>query len=59
LHLKEARVPVEIRGVPQKQTVSRLNELARFIARNLLIVNHVAPIGFEMTGFTKANLDQL
>lgn len=59
LNLRQARVPVEIRVVLHKQTVSRLPALAEFITRNLLFVNHVALMGLEMTGFTKANLDDL
>lgn len=59
LNLRHAGVPVEIRVVLHKQTVSRLPALAEFITRNLLFVNHVALMGLEMTGFTKANLDDL
>lgn len=59
LNLKQAGVPVELRVVLHKQTVPRLPELATFIARNLLFVDHVALMGLEMTGFTKANLDDL
>lgn len=59
LNLRQAGVPVEIRVVLHKQTVSRLPALAEFITRNLLFVNHVALMGLEMTGFTKANLDDL
>lgn len=59
LNLKEAGVPVELRVVLHKQTVPRLSQLAEFITRNLLFVDHVALMGLEMTGFTKANLDDL
>lgn len=59
LNLRQADVPVEIRVVLHKQTVSRLPALAEFITRNLLFVNHVALMGLEMTGFTKANLEDL
>jgi His-Xaa-Ser system radical SAM maturase HxsC len=59
LNLKQAGVPVEIRVVLHKQTVSRLPALAEFLTRNLLFVDHVALMGLEMTGFTKANLDEL
>lgn len=59
LNLRQAGVPVEIRVVLHKQTVARLPALAEFITRNLLFVNHVALMGLEMTGFTKANLDDL
>ena len=59
LNLKQAGVPVELRVVLHKQTVPRLRKLAEFITRNLLFVDHVALMGLEMTGFTKANLDDL
>lgn len=59
LNLRQAGVPVEIRVVLHKQTVTRLPQLAEFITRNLLFVSHVALMGLEMTGFTKANLSDL
>lgn len=59
LNLKQAGVPVEIRVVLHKQTVPRLRQLAEFLTRNLLFVDHVALMGLEMTGFTKANLEAL
>lgn len=59
LNLKRAGVPVEIRVVLHKQTIPRLSNLAEFITRNLLFVDHVALMGLEMTGFTKANFDDL
>jgi His-Xaa-Ser system radical SAM maturase HxsC len=59
LNLKQEDVPVEVRVVLHKQTVPRLADLAEFLARNLLFVDHVALMGLEMTGFTKANLEDL
>jgi His-Xaa-Ser system radical SAM maturase HxsC len=59
LNLRQSGVPVEIRVVLHRQTVSRLPQLAEFISRNLLFVNHVALMGLEITGFTKANLEDL
>jgi len=59
LNLKRMRQRVEIRVVVHKQTYSRLPQLAEFIARNLTFVDHVALMGLEMTGFTKANLSDL
>ena len=59
LNLKRHHQKVEIRVVLHKQTIPRLPELAEFIARNLLFVDHVALMGLEMMGFTKANLDEL
>jgi His-Xaa-Ser system radical SAM maturase HxsC len=59
LNLKRCGVRVEIRVVLHNATVRRLPQLARFIARNLQFVNHVALMGLEITGFTRANLGAL
>ena len=59
LNLKRFDQKVEIRVVVHKQTCQGLPQLAEFIARNLLFVDHVAIMGLEMTGFTRANLDSL
>lgn len=59
LNLKKRGQRVEIRVVIHKQTYEGLPSLAEFIARNLLFVDHVALMGLEMTGFTRANLDSL
>jgi His-Xaa-Ser system radical SAM maturase HxsC len=59
LNLKRLGQQVEIRVVLHKQTYERLPQLAEFIARNLLFVDHVALMGLEMTGFTKVNLADL
>jgi His-Xaa-Ser system radical SAM maturase HxsC len=59
LNLKELGQRVEIRVVLHRQTVDRLPRLAEFISRNLLFVDQVALMGLEITGFTRANLDQL
>lgn len=59
LNLKKYGQKVEIRVVIHKQTVNRLVETCEFIARNLLFVDHVALMGLEMMGFTRANLDSL
>ncbi len=59
LNLKQLNQQVEIRVVIHKQTCRGLPELAEFITRNLLFVDHVALMGLEMTGFTRANLDAL
>ena len=50
---------VQIRVVVHQQTFKRLPKLAEFIARNLTFVDHVAFMGLEITGFTRANLDIL
>ena len=59
LNLKQLGQKVEIRVVIHQQSVKRLTELAEFLARNLLFVDHVALMGLEMMGFTKANLSEL
>jgi His-Xaa-Ser system radical SAM maturase HxsC len=59
LNLKRLGQRVEIRVVLHRQTYSRLPQLADFLARNLLFVDHVALMGLEITGFTRANLDAL
>lgn len=59
LNLKRLRQKVEIRVVVHQQTYSRLPQLAEFIARNLTFVDHVALMGLEITGFTRANLNAL
>lgn len=59
INLKRAGVKVEIRIVIHKQTSERLPQLANFLARNLLFVDHVALMGLEMMGFTKHNFEEL
>ncbi|MEG0175990.1 MAG: His-Xaa-Ser system radical SAM maturase HxsC [Aeromonas sp.] len=59
LNLRAAGVQVEIRVVVHRETLPRLVQTCRFIARNLLFVQHVALMGLEITGFTRANLDKL
>lgn len=59
LNLKKLGQRVEIRVVLHEQTIDGLPLLAEFISRNLLFVDHVALMGLEMTGFTRANIDKL
>lgn len=59
LNLKRLSERVEIRIVLHRQTIDRLVDTCRFIARNLLFVDHVALMGLEMMGFARANLDKL
>lgn len=59
LNLKSLGQRVEIRVVLQRYSVERLEEIANFISRNLLFVDHVALMGLEIMGFTRANLDEL
>ena len=59
VNLKKYGQKVEIRVVVHRQTYARLPQLAEFVARNLTFVDHVALMGLEITGFTRANLDNL
>ncbi|HZS46075.1 MAG TPA: His-Xaa-Ser system radical SAM maturase HxsC [Blastocatellia bacterium] len=59
LNLKRYQQKVEIRVVIHQQTYQRLPQLAEFIVRNLTFVDHIALMGLEITGFTRANLDKL
>lgn len=59
LNLKRLSQKVEVRVVIHRQTVDRLVRTCEFIARNLLFVDHVALMGLEITGFTRANLEAL
>lgn len=59
INLKRLNQKVEVRIVIHQQSIKRLKELCEYIARNLLFVDHVALMGLEMMGFTRANLDKL
>lgn len=59
INLKRHNQKVEIRVVIHKQSLDRLTQLCEFIGRNLLFVDHVALMGLEMMGFTRANLEML
>ena len=59
LSLKRMGAKVEIRVVVHKQTYERLISFAEFVARNLVFVDHVALMGLEITGFTRANIESL
>lgn len=59
LNLKRLQQRVELRVVIHKQTVARLAQLAEWICRNLLFVDHVALMGLEMMGFARANISDL
>ncbi len=58
-NLAERNVAVEIRVVIHRQTYQRLPRLAEFIARNFPFACHVALMGLENAGFTRANFDKL
>ncbi|GAB3453367.1 His-Xaa-Ser system radical SAM maturase HxsC [Insolitispirillum peregrinum] len=59
LALKERGQRVEVRVVLHRQTIDGLPTLAQFIARNLQFIDQVALMGLEVTGFARANLDQV
>ena len=59
LNLARCGVRIELRVVLHRQTVARLPQLARFIARNLPFVERVALMGLEMMGHVRMNLDAL
>lgn len=59
LALKRVGVRVEVRFVVHRETVPRMPEFARFVARNLTFIDHVALMGLEPIGFARANLDHL
>ncbi len=59
INLQRFRQRIELRVVLFRHTVERLQDLARFIARNLPFVEHVALMGLEPIGLAKANLDQV
>lgn len=59
INMKAYNLRIELRVVIHKDTYKRMPQLARFIARNLQFVDHVALMGLELTGFARANLDQI
>jgi His-Xaa-Ser system radical SAM maturase HxsC len=59
VNLNRNNIPVEIRVVLHALTIPTLEMLAHFISRSLPFVSQVAFMGLEITGFTRANLDQL
>lgn len=59
LNLKQHGVGVELRFVIHADTYEGLQSFARFVARNMLFVDHVALMGLELMGFAKANLDAI
>ncbi|HYV43304.1 MAG TPA: His-Xaa-Ser system radical SAM maturase HxsC [Myxococcaceae bacterium] len=59
VNLERCGVRVEVRVVIHRETVGRLPDLARFIARNLPFVEHVALMGLELMGFARPNLEAL
>lgn len=57
--LEAARQRVEIRIVLVRPVIERLQEIVRFILRNLSFVEHIALMGIEPVGFAKAHHSQL
>lgn len=57
LNLKQAGMRVELRFVLLGPSHARVREFTRFVARNLLFVDHVALMGLELKGFARSNLD--
>lgn len=59
MNLERFGVSVEIRIVLMRPNVERLPSWARFVARNLPFVSHVALMGMEPTGHARANIEHL
>ena len=59
LNAKRCGIKVEIRVVLHSQTVGRLVALAKYLARNLPFVDHVALMGMENIGHVKMNRESL
>ncbi|GEP43092.1 hypothetical protein BGE01nite_23830 [Brevifollis gellanilyticus] len=59
MNLARFNIALEIRFVIHRQTVSRLVQTAKFIARNLPFASQVAFMGLETIGFTRSNLSVL
>lgn len=57
--LNAAGQRIEIRVVLVKPSLERLQQITRFILRNLSFVEHVALMGTEPIGFAKAHHEQL
>lgn len=58
-NLARYRQRIEIRVVLHKQTYQRLPQLAQYIYRNCPFAEHIALMGLELMGYTKANLELL
>lgn len=59
LNLARCGVRIEVRVVLHRETIPRLPQLARFLARNFPFVEHVALMGLEMMGYVRMNLEAL
>jgi His-Xaa-Ser system radical SAM maturase HxsC len=59
LNLARCHVRIELRLVIHRYTATTLKSFARFVARNLPFVEHVALMGLEPIGFARSNLAAL
>jgi His-Xaa-Ser system radical SAM maturase HxsC len=59
VNLKRLRQRVEVRFVIHKQNFQRLPDFARFMARNLLFIDHVALMSLEIVGAAQTNIEHL
>jgi His-Xaa-Ser system radical SAM maturase HxsC len=59
LNLARLEQRVEVRVVLHKQTIPVISDIADFISRNLPFIERVALMGLEITGLTRANIDEL
>jgi len=59
MNLERCGQRVEVRVVLHRETISRLPQLAQFIARNLPFVEHVAFMGLENMGYVRMNMEAL
>ncbi len=59
MNLERCRQRVEVRVVLHRETIPRLPQLAKFIARNLPFVEHVALMGLENMGYVRMNMEAL
>jgi len=59
MNLARYGLKLELRFVIHKLNSERLAEFARFVARNLPFVGHVALMGLELVGYARSNLEAL
>ena len=59
MNLARYGVKLELRFVIHKLNSERLAAFARFVARNLPFVGHVALMGLELVGYARSNLEAL
>ncbi|MCS3929002.1 His-Xaa-Ser system radical SAM maturase HxsC [Bradyrhizobium elkanii] len=55
-HLGERRHRIEIRTVLHGQTLPRIDQLARYVYRNLPFADHIALMGIEPMGLARKNM---